>query len=36
MEQLADWAERAMREADFDPVDRDTLRDIAGRMGLAE
>ena len=32
IEQLVDWAERAMMEAEFDPVDHDTLRDIAGRI----
>jgi hypothetical protein len=36
IEQLVDWAERAMMEAEFDPVDHDTLRDIAGRIGLAD
>jgi hypothetical protein len=36
IEQLVDWAERAMMEAEFDPVDRETLRDIAGRIGLAD
>lgn len=36
IEQLVDWAERAIIEAEFDPVDRDTLRDIAGRIGLAD
>jgi hypothetical protein len=35
IEQLVDWAERAMMEAEFDPVDHDTLRDMAGRIGLA-
>jgi cobyrinic acid a,c-diamide synthase len=36
IEQLVDWAERAMMEAEFDPVDRETLRDITGRIGLAD
>ena len=36
IEQLVDWAERAMMEAEFDPVDHDTLRDIAGRIGLVD
>lgn len=36
IEQLVDWAERAIMEADFDPVDRDTLRDITGRIGLSD
>jgi len=27
IEQLVDWAERAIMEGDFDPVDHDTLRD---------
>lgn len=36
IEQLVDWAEQAIMEGDFDPVDHDTLRDIAGRIGLAD
>ena len=36
IEQLVDWAERAMMEGEFDPVDHDALRDIAGRIGLAD
>lgn len=36
IEQLVDWAERAIMEAEFDRVDRDTLRDITGRIGLAD
>ena len=28
IEQLVDWAERAMMEAEFDPVDHDTLREL--------
>lgn len=36
IEQLVDWAERAMMEAEFDPVDHGALRDIAGRIGLAD
>ncbi len=35
IEQLVDWAERTMMEAEFDPADRDTLRDMAGRIGQA-
>jgi hypothetical protein len=36
IEELVDWAERAMMEADFEPADHDTLRDITGRLGLAD
>ena len=36
IEQLVDWAERATMEGEFDPVDHETLRDITGRIGLAD
>jgi hypothetical protein len=31
-----DWAEEAIREADFDERDIDILQDIIGRLGLAD
>jgi hypothetical protein len=34
--ELADWAESAMMEADFDDHDFDVLRDIVSRIGLAD
>jgi|Deesub1362A_J573_1020465.scaffolds.fasta_scaffold20276_2 hypothetical protein len=34
--ELVDWAEWAMMEADFDERDLETLRDIIGRLGLAD
>lgn len=36
IDQLVDWAEGAIMEGEFDPVDHDMLRDIAGRIGLAD
>lgn len=36
IDQLVDWGERAIMEAEFDPVDHDMLRDITGRIGLAD
>ena len=33
---LVDWAERAMMEEDFDDRDLDTIRDVTGRLGLAD
>ncbi len=36
IEQLVDWAERAMMEEEFDPVDHEALRDIVSRIGLAD
>ena len=32
---LVDWAENAIQEADFDKRDAGLLRDIVGRLGLA-
>lgn len=34
--ELVDWAERATQEADFDPKDFGTIRNILGRLGLAD
>jgi hypothetical protein len=34
--QLVDWAERAMMNAQFDPIDAELLSDIVGRVGLAD
>jgi hypothetical protein len=33
---LVDWAESAMMEADFEERDTELLRDIIGRIGLAD
>jgi len=33
---LVDWAERAMMDEEFDDRDRDTIRDITSRLGLAD
>ena len=33
---LVDWAEDAMMEGEFDPVDFETLREVIARTGLAE
>ena len=35
-EELVDWAEHAMMDADFDDTDVDLLSDIVGRLGLAD
>jgi hypothetical protein len=34
--QLVDWAERAMMDADFEVHDLNVLREIIGRLGLAD
>ncbi len=34
--ELVDWAETAMMEAEFDERDLDNLREIIGRIGLAD
>ncbi len=34
--ELVDWAENIMMEADFENHDFETLRDIVGRLGLAD
>ena len=33
---LADWAERAMMEEEFDPEDCDTLRYVISQLGLGD
>lgn len=34
--ELVEWAERIMMEGDFEEKDLETLRDIIGRIGLAD
>jgi hypothetical protein len=34
--ELVDWAERAMKDAEFDEPDTELLADIIGRLGLAD
>jgi hypothetical protein len=34
--QLVDWAESAMMNAQFDPIDAELLSEIVGRVGLAD
>jgi hypothetical protein len=34
--ELVDWAERAMKDAEFDEADTELLADIIGRLGLAD
>ncbi|MBF7081569.1 hypothetical protein IT084_01045 [Desulfallas sp. Bu1-1] len=34
--ELIDWAEKSMMEADFDEKDYENLKDITGRLGLAD
>ena len=34
--ELVDWAESTMMEADFEEQELETLRDIVGRVGLAD
>lgn len=36
LDDLVDWAENAIQEADFDKHDVNLLRDIVGRLGLAD
>ena len=36
LDQLVDWAENALMEADFDEKEIDTLRAVIGRLGVAE
>ena len=36
LEELVDWAEEVMQEGDFEDSDYDTLRDIVGRLGVAD
>lgn len=33
---LVDWAEHAMMDEEFEDRDLDTIRDITGRLGLAD
>jgi len=35
-EELVHWAEHAMMDTDFDETDTDLLKDIVGRLGLAD
>lgn len=35
-EELVDWAERSMMDAEFEEKDIDLLSDIIGRLGLAD
>jgi hypothetical protein len=34
--ELVNWAENAMMEADFEEKDYETLKEITGRLGLAD
>ncbi len=34
--ELVDWAEKAMMEANFETANHDLIRDIVGRLGLAD
>ena len=36
LDDLVGWAEQAMQEGEFEDVDHDTLRDIVGRLGVAD
>jgi len=36
LDELVDWAEEAIREADFDARETGILRDIVGHLGLAD
>jgi hypothetical protein len=36
LEELVDWAEEMMMEAEFDRVNFDTIREIIGCLGLAD
>ncbi|MBU1754011.1 hypothetical protein KKG56_09225 [bacterium] len=36
LEELANWAESMMMEAEFDQVNFDTIREIVSRLGLAD
>ena len=35
LEQLVDWAETALQDAQFDAADAPQLADVVGRLGLA-
>ena len=34
--ELVDWAEKALMEANFETANHDLIRDILGRLGLAD
>lgn len=36
LEDLVDWAEEAMREADFEAAHVETIRDVVARLGLVD
>ncbi|HDH31754.1 MAG TPA: hypothetical protein ENH26_03200 [Candidatus Wolfebacteria bacterium] len=36
MDELVDWAERAMMEDDFEKESFDALRDVVARLGLSD
>ena len=36
LEQLVDWAEKALMEEDFDERDMDALRAVIARLGVAD
>jgi hypothetical protein len=36
LEELVDWAESTMMEAEFEEQDLDILREVVGRLGLAD
>ncbi len=36
LEQLVDWAENTLMEADFDERDMDALRSVVSRLGVAD
>ncbi len=36
LEDLADWAETAMMEGEFEEADHDTVRNAMARLGLAD
>ena len=36
IQELVDWAENAVQEAEYEVKDFDTIRDILGRLGLAD
>jgi cobyrinic acid a,c-diamide synthase len=36
LDQLVDWSERAMMEAEFSQADLPVVRDVVGRLGVAD
>jgi len=36
LDQLVDWAENCMMDSVFEDRDMDTIRDVVGRLGLAD